>query len=186
MLGAALWLRPQRSTKATTTAPSPIAQVIHLHDLEEFKSELRKAFHEYLGCQNVRLDLYEAIMHSTASNEDVGNVADLHLQFGLFRDADAASGDGERNLLGLLMISRSSEERELVAPLRRILEEFNKTGVLGVKGKAVCFIGCKGVDRIWVYEKERVEMEGADLRVWTTISYLNALWRFRKVEVRYK
>lgn len=114
-------------------------------------------------------------MPSTASKEDIENVADV--QMGLFWDVDAASGDREGTLVGLLLISRSREEKELIAVLRQTLEELDKEGILRREGKAkaVCFIGCKGVDGIWVYGGKGEEMEGADLRVRGRITYLNAL-----------
>ena len=160
MFGAVLWLCPQRSTNATNTIPSHVRN-LYAHIVEEciehiveecIEPELHKAFHEYLGCQDVKF------VPSNAPDDVVAQSADL--QMGLYLDADATSGDSKGTVVGLRLISRSREEKELVAPLRQILEKFDKEGVLRRKGKAVCRIGCKGVDGIWVYGEEGVRCRG--------------------------
>ena len=125
-----------------------------MHILEEFvEPELRKAFDEYLGCQNVKLLVLSVPELLTDAPDDfVAQFADL--QMGVFLDADAASGDGKGIVVGLCLISKSIEERKMVDALLQTLEEMDKEGVLRRKGKAVCFIGCKGVDGIWVYGEE--------------------------------
>ena len=115
---------------------------------ECIEPELQEAFHEYLGCQNVGFKVL------SVPDDRVAEFPDL--QMGLYLDADAfaTSGDGKGTVVGLRLISRSREEKELVAPLRQIFEGLDKEGALRRKGKAVCLIGCKGVDGIWVYGEE--------------------------------
>ena len=153
MFGATLSLLPQRSTNTNNIVRSQITQTLNRHILEEFiKPKLQKAFHEYLGCQNVQYKVVEAIASGTAPNDDVVNVTDL--QMGYYFDADAGNGDGEGIVVGLCLFSMNREERELVALLRQTLEKLDKEGVLRRKGKAVCLICCKGVAGIWVYGEE--------------------------------
>ena len=153
MFGAALWLRPQRSTDTTNTVRSHIIRALYAHILEEcIKPELHKAFHEYLGCQNIQFEPSQPI------------ACDLTIAF--FLDADATSGEGKGNVIGVCLASLGREEMEMVGLLRQNLEVWDKEGVLRRQGKAVCLLSCRGVDGIWVYGEAGVEVEGADLRVW--------------------
>ena len=124
---------------------------------------LRKAFHEHLGCQNVRYEVQGVIKYSITLNDDVVNVADIPI--GLYFDADAASGDMNGDVIGVCLMAIDIEELELVPRLRNMLTHWDRQGLLRREGMAVCLVSCKDADGIWVYGKEGVEVEGADLRV---------------------
>ena len=81
-------------------------------------------------------------------------------------DADATSEDGKGRVIGVCLTSLGTEETEMVDLLWRVLEDYDKEGVLRRQGKAVCLVSCRGVDGIWVYGEAGVEVEGADRRVW--------------------
>ena len=150
MFGAVSWLRPQRSTNATNTAPSYGIRVLDAHSVERyFNSELRKAFHEYLGCHNIQIEPSRPIE------------SDLHT--GFFWDGDATSGAGKGSVMGVCLTSLGREEMEMVEFLQRLLEAWDKEGVLRRHGKAVCLLSCRGVDGIWVYGEE---VENAEISVW--------------------
>ena len=128
MFGAVLWLRPKR-TRAD-----------YVHNLEKFiNSELRKAFHEDLGCQNIKFEPSRPIAPD--------------LEIGFFWDADAPSGAGPGSLLGVCLNSLGREKIWMVDYLRKILEDWDNQGVLRRQGKAVCILSCRGVAGIWVWER---------------------------------
>ena len=105
-----------------------------------------------------------AIKCGIALNDDVVKVADILI--GLYFDADAASGDMNGNAIGVALLAFDMKESELVCCLRHILMDWDRQGLLRREGMAVCLLYCKDADGIWVYGKEGVEVEGADLRVW--------------------
>ncbi len=84
---------------------------------------------------------------------------------GLCLDADAASDKIKGNIVGVCLFSKGREEMELVSSLQQLLKVWDSEGLLKREGMAVCSISCKGVDGIWIYGKEGVEVGGTNLRV---------------------
>ena len=172
---AAFWLRPQRSTNIDYAITERILRKFLLPNLHI-------AVHEHLGCQNIRVELIQGVTSDTAPDDDVVvNFADL--QMVLCLDAGAASEKIEGNILGVCMFSKGREEMELVSSLRKLLKVWDSEGLLKREGKAVSLVYCKGVQGIWVYGKEGVEVEGADLRleggegVWMSrVASVEKLW----------
>ena len=152
--GAAWWLLPQRSANATKTASSDEFRA-YVHDLQKrIDSELRKAWHEYLGCQNIRFEPPQQI------------ASDLWI--GFTWDGDVTSEDVKGKVLGVCLNTNGGDEMKMVVLLLDLLGNWDKEGVLRRQGKAVCILSCRGVMGIWVYGEVGVEVEGADCRVWGT------------------
>ncbi|KAK0515263.1 hypothetical protein JMJ35_002642 [Cladonia borealis] len=176
--GAALWLR-QRSTNATNTVRSQKLHAFYGQIVEKhIKPYLRKTFQDNLGCQNVRYTPSEALASRFAPEDDVAKVAGI--QVGLFLDADAAGESLMGSVIGFGLTSTGKEEIELVTLAQEILKDWDRQGLLRRKGRAVLLVSCKGVDGIWVYGEEGVEVEGAIDKMELEGGWMSQLLSFKR------
>ena len=98
---------------------------------------------------------------SNAPDDVAAQFADL--QMGVFLDGDTTSENVKGNIIGFCMASEGREEIELILLLQKLLMDFDSKGELERQGKAVCLASCKGVDGIWVYGREVMEVQEAGL-----------------------
>ena len=139
---------------------------------------LVKIFHEYLGCQKVRSQPYSTGLFDILPNGDVAKVADLRVV--VFLDADAATKNSKGSVLGVHYTSTGLEEIDLVASTQEFLKEWDEQGFLRREGRAIFWSSCKGVDEIWVYGEEGVEVEGAIARVELEGGWMSQIISFEK------
>ena len=173
VFGAALWLR-QRSTIPPQKIRALYVQIVE----KNLRPYLRKTFQEYLRCQNVQYIPSFRI----APNDDITKVDDIRI--GLFVDADAASenlkGSVIGSVIGFGLTAMGREEIELVTSAQKHLKDWDRQGVLRREGRAVVVVSCKGVDGIWVYGEEGVEVKGAIAKVEMEGGWMSQILILRK------